>query len=802
MKKNVLLIIFLFFAIPFFAQNLMVTLKTDNNETPDFATLVLRNAKDSSLQESKTFGEKGILKIPIKAYETYFLTIEKFGFQPFSKVIKGEIKGIALDVVLKASVTSLSEVTVTHKAKLMRQEDDKTIVDAEPLARIASNAFEVIEKIPGVITVDDNVFLGKAEPARIFINGREMKMVGNDLAAILKSMPPNSIAKIELLRTPSAKYDASSSGGIINIVLKKGVRLGTNGTLNVTYSQGRLGRFSSGFTLNHGNEKQNFYFNYQYGKNNTFDSLTTSRIFPVDSSFVSQNAYTDFPNQTHYIATGFDRTINAKWSIADDVIFNLNTQNSGSRNESNIFKSRFDELQTVSNIKTNLNNDTYRQSINNTLSIIGKLDTLGSEWNTGLNFIFANNNTQQNYNNAIFPQNITLDGNGDILGQRKIFVLTSDVVKKFPKQIKLETGLKISVLNNEASSNFFQKNKIDDTKSAIYTYNENINAGYLQGSKKFKKILFKTGLRIENTNMEGIQKYPSDTTFKINRTDFFPYLYVSRDLFALFKGFMLTGNLIARRSISRPDYAALNPAVQYVDPFFVQTGNPSLRPQFTNTYEFNISFNDYPVLAVGTDDTKGVFGKVVYQNPSTKIFTETYDNLGHLRQYYMRLVGGMPPGGTYFGLVGATYEYKIYKGLYQGENLDFRRGSWTIFTYHELKFSKTFNMSLNGYLLTNGIQNFYELENIGDLSVSFNKKFPKKNLQMIVRLNDVFYTFKPQFRLNVGDIQAFGSRVFDSQRIGVTLRYNFGVENTNKKKKGNEGNFLDIVNPTKRSVGQ
>ena len=232
--------------------------------------------------------------------------------------------------------------------------------------------------------------------------------------------------------------------------------------------------------------------------------------------------------------------------------------------------------------------------------------------------------------------------------------------------------------------------------------------------------------------MLGKQTIPNDTSFSVRRTDFFPYLYLSRKLFTLFKNFDLTGNLIVRRSITRPNYTMLNPAVQFIDPFFVQTGNPALRPQFTNTYEFNISFNDYPVLSFSKDETKDVFGKVTYQDPKTKIFTETYDNLGKLTEYYARLVGGLPPGGTYFGIVGIMYNYRIYKGLYQNQPLDFRRGSWSIFTYHELKFNKTTFMSVNGFLRIKGVQNFYEIKNFGSLDVNFNKKFPKQKVQLML----------------------------------------------------------------------
>lgn len=796
MKK--LLLLFLLLSVKSaFSQNisLEIVVKTDNGETPDFVTLLVKKSSDSTLVHSGTLDEKGNTKIKIQSDQSYYISISKFSYITQNQLFIAKKSDEKLEFTLKNTATNLNEVVITHKEKLMKQDDDKTIVDAEQLAKLASNAFEIIEKVPGVIVVDDNVFLGKAEAAKIYINGREMKITGSDLAAILKSMPPTAIAKIEILRTPSAKYDASSSGGIINIVLKKGVRLGTNGTANVNFNQGRLPRFSAGFTLNHGNDKQNNYFNYQYANRNGYDSLTTNRFFNSDASRFFQRAYTTTPQQSHYIATGFDRTISPTFSIANDLIFNQEKSEPNISNSSTI-RSLADE-KLLSEIGSELKNESRKININNTLSVIKKLDTIGSEWNSSLNYIFSDANTDQTYRNIFSLQNTSREGVGVIENRRNIGSFTSDFTKKWKNNFKIETGVKIDILSNTSSSNFKVDEKIDNSQSANYTYKENINSAYLQGSKKFYGITLKTGLRMENTNMEGRQTFPSDTTFKVNRTDFFPYLYISRRLFELFKGFAITGNFIARRSITRPNYGILSPAVQYTDPFYLQTGNPALRPQFTNTYEFNLSFEDYPILAVGTDDTKDVFGKVIYQNPTTKIFTETYDNLGKLKQYYLRIVGGIPPGGTYFGIVGATYNYQIYKGLYQGENLDFRRGSWTIFTYHELKFNKTTFMSANGFIRIKGVQNFYELQNIGELSLSLNKKFPKQKLQVILTVNDIFHTFRPDFELKVGGISASGQRSNDTQRVGVTVRYNFGVE-TNKSKKGKGTNIFDMVNPAKK----
>jgi len=105
---------------------------------------------------------------------------------------------------------------------VVKQEDDKTVVDATVLAESSTNAYEVLEKTPGaIVDQDGNVYLNSMTPATIQINGREVKLSTADLASLLKSLPAGSVSKVEILRNPSAKYDAASTGGILNIVFKE-----------------------------------------------------------------------------------------------------------------------------------------------------------------------------------------------------------------------------------------------------------------------------------------------------------------------------------------------------------------------------------------------------------------------------------------------------------------------------------------------------------------------------------------------------------------------------------------------------
>jgi hypothetical protein len=207
-------------------------------------------------------------------------------------------------------------------------------------------------------------------------------------------------------------------------------------------------------------------------------------------------------------------------------------------------------------------------------------------------------------------------------------------------------------------------------------------------AKTFYGFTLKPGLRLETTDINGRQLIPRDTSLSIKRTDLFPYVFLRHNLFKMF-GTPLVGSAIYRRSIKRPYYEILNPYPKYVDQYLFDVGNPRLQPQLTTNYEVNVVFNQFPVFAVGLNETNNIFSSVTYQDDVTKIAYRTYDNLGRNKELYFKVVGGIPPGGNYFGYVGTQYNLNKYEGLYQNLPLNYTRGSWLFFMYHELKAGKT-----------------------------------------------------------------------------------------------------------------
>ncbi|HEY0059283.1 MAG TPA: outer membrane beta-barrel protein, partial [Flavisolibacter sp.] len=705
--------------------------------------------------------------------------------------IKGDNPSYTL--VLDITATSLAGVTVTASRPIMRQEDDKTIVDPENLAASSTNAFEIMEKTPGLfVDQDGNIYLNSTTPATIYINGREQKMSTADIATMLKSLPPNSIASIEIMRTPSARYDASGGGGIVNVILKKGVRIGLTGSAQAGFNQGQYGNRFAGINLNNNNGDLSTYLNLQVSERNTFDELQTDRFFSSDT-VLSQSARTRYPTKSFYTGFGLGYQINKVWEISYDGRFSINRSENRSTNLSEVI--RLSTGQRVQSNEAIVQNKGRNFNLSQSLTAKHKLDSIGSEWTTDLSYTYSSNNTDQVLTTMNYrPNQFTSASDGSIDNELQFFSAQSNFLKKLPAKLTVEAGIKTTLVRFTNATDYFNgidSNRIKNpVRSGAYKYSENINSAYLQASKTAFGITLKVGTRLENTNMKGDQLSPKDTAFTLKRTDLFPYIYLSRGIMKIM-GYDLRAYLVYRRTINRPAYEYLNPSIRIIDPFLFETGNPSLRPQFTNNYEANISFEERPVLAVGYNDTKDIFTQVVYPSDSNRL-SRTYDNLGTNKETYFRALGALPPGGRYFLVAGAQYNHNFYQGIIEGNKpLSFKRGSWSIFTYQTFKITPLTTLSVNGFVRFNGMQQFYELSTFGSLRASLSQQLLKKKLTLTLSGEDLFYTNQNSFELNQGSISARGSRKSDTRRFGLNLRYNFGF------KKREENNMIPEESPEK-----
>ena len=415
------------------------------------------------------------------------------------------------------------------------------------------------------------------------------------------------------------------------------------------------------------------------------------------------------------------------------------------------------------------------------LGMIWKIDTLGSELDTRFGYSFNSGITGMDYQTSFLaPTSHLIMGEGDNFQRRHFIQMQTDLTYVLPHRIRLETGLKSTYQHYDSDANYYfnmdDELVSDPSRTNAFNYQERINAVYAQASVPLPgRLLLKGGLRLEHTFMEGKQTVPSDTSFVVNRADLFPYLYLSRPVVEI-AGYELRAYAIYRRTIGRPGYQHLNPYIRFVDQYLYEMGNPALKPQFTENVEANISFDDTPIFAVGHNRTRDIFSGVVYQDPQWgNVAIRTFDNVGRNRETYFRAAGAIPPGGKYFFVMGGQYNLNHYEGFYENQPLSFSRGSWRLFTFHSLNLTPTTRLTMMGFVMLNGQQNFYELDTFGQLNFGLNQSFMNRRLNVSLSARDVLRTMVTPFSLNQGSVSMQGERYSDNQRFGINIRYTFGV---------------------------
>jgi outer membrane receptor protein involved in Fe transport len=785
----IILILLCILPIAGLAQSVNITIKDYDRNTLPGATVQLTKTVDSTDLYATT-NQNGIAVFENLENTLYAVKISFIGFETLEKAINIKPNDREFHFKLKENAITLDEVTIEAKTPLIRQEDDKMIIDPASLVDISSNTLEVLESVPGMyVDQDGGIFLNSATPAKVYINGREQKMSNQDISTILQSLPPGSVQKIEVMRTPSTKYDAASSGGIVNIVLKKGVKIGRFGSINTGLSKSKYTNGDIGFTINDSGDKSTGYLNVKYRLSDREEILNINRFMQTDT-FLYQNATTRRKSHRLYTGYGVNYDFNERLNLSYDGRINYSQQESNTANTN--FSETIDIIRLSENNNSIINISDY-YNIQQDLSLNLKLDTIGSEWDNKFGYNYSNRKNNQDYDYIFtIPDTYTLTGSGDDNQLRHFISLQSDFTYYFPYKIRMETGAKSTYQtfdnNADFTVNYDGMEISDPLRTNSFNYIESINAAYLQVSKTLVgNFILKGGVRIEHTYMDGKQTIPTDTSFLINRADWFPYVYLSRTVFKM-NDFELQAYAIYRRTISRPGYDMLNPNINFVDQFMYETGNPALKPQFTNNIEVNISYKDYPVFAAGQNYTTDIFSGVMYQSPDNPdIAVRTYDNLGTSKETYLRGMIGIPPMGRYFFAAGAQYNFSEFDGTYEEEPLQYTHGGWRFFTFHSLKLFGNTKLTMSGFMMVNGRMDFYELENFGAINIGLRQSFFNDKLTISIRTRDVLGTMLVAYEINQGSINAWGDRYTDNRRFGINIRYSFGFG-----KKKDDSNMLQF----------
>ena len=801
MKKLLLILTITLSALSFsaFAQvkdgKINGTVIDGNTKTIESATITLLRAKDSSVAKISAADKTGKFSFEGIAEGSYLVSISAVGHQKgFSE--KFEINAANLAVTLKTIelvpvAKTVGGVTVISKRPLIEQKAGKTLinVDASP-TNSGLNALEVLEKSPGVsVDNDGNISLKGKQGVLILIDGKPTYMSGADLAALLKNMQSSSLDQIEIMTNPPAKYDASGNSGIINIKTKKGTIKGMNGSANLSYTQGVYGRINAGSNFNYRNNKLNIFGGYNTGSYEGFNNLTIDRKLYEDKILVrtiDQVSRPHFKGIYHGVKAGMDYNF-SKRDVAGFVVngnFNNNDEDPFSRtnirddagNITSKLVSIGDNTRKSSNISTNFN---YKHTF----------DSTGREITADIDYAWYNNKSKTQLTTQSYDDNDISTGNailrGVIPSLINIYSGKVDYVHPFKKGVKLEAGVKTSLVNTDNEVGYLRDDHaggwVKDDRTNHFIYKENINAAYAIFSKSMKKWDLSAGLRVENTIAKGHQ-LSNDSSFKRNYTNLFPNVGISYSASEKHQF-----NLSYSRRISRPNYDALNPFIFFLDSLTYGKGNPYLQPQFTNNIEFSHTFKRILTTTLNYTVTNDIITELLKQNVEKNETYQTKENFSSMKQLGIALMANIPVKKWFNSNIYVNVMNNHYSGIYQNDPVDIQFTTMMANMTNSFTLGKGWNAEISGWYRTKGVDGLFVIKSMGAVNTALSKQVMKKKGTVKVGLRDVFYTqqFKGYAKYSDVDVNVAGKR--DTRQVNLSFTYRFGKTNIAPERKRRSG---------------
>ena len=365
-------------------------------------TISLLNS-DSIILKLVSSDKNGGFKFAGLKPQNYLLKFSKVGYHllytgPY--VLKQNTADtFAGDFVLSLSQNNLKEVTISAKKAVVEIRPGKMVLNVQSsIIAQGSSVFDILRQSTGVRVNDDNtISLIGRQQALITIDGKATNLTGDDLVSVLRSMQANTIENIELITNGSAKYDASS-GGIINIVTKKGTAKGANVTLTGSAGYGRYYKANGGVVFNDRTSKFNIFGNYNYIANKTFHDYHTDRY--IDTNNVLSNYHVDYNSVQHFFTNNFSIGTDYYLSPNHTIGFLIN----GLIRQEDIGKN--DNLLIYNNgsrDSTIVSNSTLKRHIsqvNYNLNYSGKLDDKGALLTANFNYTAYRRSSAEYIDNA------------------------------------------------------------------------------------------------------------------------------------------------------------------------------------------------------------------------------------------------------------------------------------------------------------------------------------------------------------------------------------------------------------------
>jgi len=778
MKTNLTIILLVFLGI--FSMKSQHTISgkivdTENNAL-SYANIVLYKIGDNGNPKGVVSDDQGNYRFENLEKGNYKLEISMLGFET-KKVEEFQLNSNkTFNVTLKEESQTLNEVVVKSKRPVIKQTAEKLVVDLEKSEMVNTSLQDVMRKVPGILVTNNGISIAGKGGVRILINGKTTEYM--DIQTLLRDFPADNISKIEVVEQPGAEYEASGSGAIINIILKKNVRLGTHGSANVWVGEDEGFEYGTGFSIASYKNKLNWQTSVNHSRPTWRDDLFLVRS--VGSETYDQVTREPYDPSNFTLRGNLDYYLNDKHSIGLGGRWN-------SRKSDRIASSR-----TVISDATNSDvliseNSFDRDRANFNINPYYEFKTDTDKLVVDFNYVdFTNDNTNTLYDlpGSTVPftdRRYIQDGKYNIKTYR------ADYSKTFSENLKLSFGTRYADVDTDNDLQSLLENNtggfdLDVDESSRFVIDETIFAIYSKVNATYGKWSFSGGLRYEDSNTNGTSTFIRNGSLvtevqKRPIQKIFPSASISRKLTE-----SLGASMSYSYRIQRPSYNSLNSFATFLDPFSAGEGNPNLKPSFTNNFQFNLTYEGQPFFTVGYSKTDDAIFDLIQQDNTTAQIRQREVNVEDNTNWNFRLFGPLSFIKGVDGYTGFIVTHTDFQSSTFNVNLDKWNLLWFIQASYELPLGIDFEFS--GNYGTGALEGQIDVDWLAQLDFSFSKKFLDDKLKANLGFNKMLnrgFVGTIDYGNGNANVHSNGSR----QNIQLRLVYSFGSRFGKKKSKRN-----------------
>lgn len=707
----------------------------------------------------------------------------KYTSAPFAYASTTEAFSIPA-VVLMPQGKTLGAVVVRGKRPSFEKKIDRTIVNVDAMISAAGiSALEILQQSPGVVVNSDgSITVGGKQGVMVYIDNKPSNLSGQDLANYLRSLPSETITRLEIMPNPPARYDAAGSAGIINIISKKTFEKGFNGSITGNLGQGVYWKASTSGNFNYRYNKINFFGNLSYGVNNDFVDEDNLRLFKnpngsVNAQFV-QKTFLKKQRRTTNVKLGMDYLANAKttWGIVFTGIDKPVVDGWVNRND--LLNASMQIDSTI--ISDNHNHNRWRQAGLN-LNLRRTLDATGRMFTADVDYLRYKDKTDQTFLTNTYGADGSFKRRDELLGflpnELNIYSGKIDYIHPFASGLKISSGAKISHVNTSSRAEYFNKFGsnlvLDNDKTNSFKYDETVNAAYIEASREFKRVDLQAGLRIENTVINGHQlgnAVKPDSSFKRNYTNLFPTFFIQWRLDSVNRH-VLSFNY--GRRIQRPVYQSLNPFLFFSDKFTYEAGNPYQTPQFTHVAALSHTFKERYTTTLSYSYIKDLFAET--SEKQGFVFITRPDNVGRQINLGLSFAASVDITKWWSANFSTDLMNSDIKSVVYGVPLDTNVTYLNANLTNQFPLKKGWAAEVSASGRTGSLAGQYTIDPLWSLNIAARKTVLKNKGVVRLSIRDVFYSSVVKGQINnLVQAQAFFSNRIDSRMVILSFTYRFG----------------------------